>query len=111
MTPSQGPLGLNALAERLEAISSVYASHFGITRDRDWFLLKIQEELGELTQAFLRLTDRARGKENDAAAERLADEAADVLGQLLLLHRAMGVDFDAAVRRKWLRYEAAGDAS
>ena len=41
-------------------VSDVYANKFGIKRDDDWFILKIQEELGELTAAHLKLTQRAR---------------------------------------------------
>jgi hypothetical protein len=35
---------------------------FNITRDSDWFLFKLQEELGELTQKYLMLTKRGRQK-------------------------------------------------
>ena len=42
-------------------ISDLYAANHGIDRDRDWALLKLQEELGELTAEHLRLSGRARG--------------------------------------------------
>lgn len=42
-------------------ISDIYAREHGIDRDRDWALLKLQEELGELTKEHLNLTGRARG--------------------------------------------------
>ncbi len=68
---------LASLSDQVRAVSDIYAASFGIDRDGDWALLKLQEELGELVQAHLKLTGRA-----DAAArapEARADEAADVL--------------------------------
>lgn len=95
---------LNALANRLEAISVAYAATYAIDRSGDWFLLKVQEEMGEMTQAWLTRTGRSRRDEDDGAAQ-LAAEVADVLCQLMLFARAAGVDLDTAVREKWLRWE------
>ena len=97
-------LDLNALADRLEAISACYAASHGIDRSGDWFLLKVQEEMGEMTQAHLTKTGRSRRAVSDGDAQ-LAAETADVLCQLLLFARAAGVDLDAAVRDKWLTWE------
>jgi NTP pyrophosphatase (non-canonical NTP hydrolase) len=103
-------LDLNALADRLEAISACYAASHGIDRSGDWFLLKVQEEIGEMTQAYLTKkayltkTGRSRRAASDGDAQ-LAAETADVLCQLLLFARAAGVDLDAAVRDKWLTWE------
>ena len=58
-------------------ISDIYAREHAIDRDRDWALLKLQEELGELTKEHLNLSGRARGKPD---VEALADEAADAWG-------------------------------
>ncbi len=52
------PLTLPALGERVEAVSALYARKFGVDRDPDWFMLKLTEEVGELTQAFLVATGR-----------------------------------------------------
>ena len=105
------PLDLDDLTDRVEAISALYARKFGIERDPDWFMLKLTEEVGELTQAFLAVTGRTRprgsgGPGPDDARQALADEVADVLAHLLLLARSQGVDVEAAVRRKWLAWEA-----
>ena len=94
-------MSLKALTDQVAAVSDLYAEAFGIRRDDDWFLLKVQEELGELTAEHLRLTGRARG-EGDAA--KRADEAADVLCMLLLYCRRHGIDLDEVVRRKWLAH-------
>ncbi|MEN5364193.1 phosphoribosyl-ATP pyrophosphohydrolase [Brevundimonas intermedia] len=83
-------------------ISDIYAAEHGIYRDRDWALLKLQEELGELTAEHLRLTGRARGTPD---AQALGDEAADVLGMLLIYCARAGVDLDQAMQRKWLKWQ------
>ena len=51
---------LNDLAEKFERSSRTYADANHIERDADWFLLKLQEEMGELTQAWNRVSGRGR---------------------------------------------------
>ena len=116
--PDDAPLALADLTERLEAVSALYARKFAVERDADWFALKLTEEVGELMQAFLVATGRTRPRAvatetsdgatavPDGAGAALADEVADVLAHLLLLARSQGVDVEAAVRRKWLAWEA-----
>lgn len=94
-------LTLGEISEAVQRISDIYAENFGVDRNDDWALLKIQEELGELSQAHLRLSGRGRGT---ATEQDRADEAADVLCMLLLYCRRYGVDPEAAVRRKWLSW-------
>lgn len=94
-------MDLKALQGDILRISDIYASEHQIDRDRDWALLKLQEELGELTAEHLRLSNRARGQ---ADSDKLADEAADVLGMLLIYCDGAGIDIEQALRRKWLRW-------
>jgi NTP pyrophosphatase (non-canonical NTP hydrolase) len=95
------------LAERLEKLSARYGERLGFERDGDWFLLKLQEEVGELTQAYLQHTGRARTKGLSSAEIRQAfhREFADVLCQLLLLARHYDVDLTGQIEKKWLCYE------
>ena len=95
------PLTLSEVSDSAERISDIYARNHAIARDDDWYLIKLQEELGELAQAHLRLSSRGRG---EACEHDRADEAADVLCMLLLYCRRFGIDPDAAVRRKWLTW-------
>ncbi|MFB9949567.1 pyrophosphatase [Rhizobium puerariae] len=98
---------LTALAEILEDISRRYAETFSIERDGDWFALKLQEEVGELTAAWLRATSRSRrASDDDENFQNLGDEIADVIGHALLMARHNGIDIDAAIARKWLVYQA-----
>jgi NTP pyrophosphatase (non-canonical NTP hydrolase) len=100
-------MSLTALAARLERISVGYAEREGFERDDDWFLLKLAEELGELTQVQLARTGRSkdRGYSPEELEERLAEETADVLGHVLLFARRNGIDLERALERKWLRWE------
>ena len=52
-------MDLKALQADVLKISDIYAAEHDIDRDRDWALLKLQEELGELTAEHLR-RDRPR---------------------------------------------------
>lgn len=90
----------------LEQVSKRYAELFSICRDEIWFLLKLQEELGELTQAFLMYHGKARtkGKSREEIEHNLRMEIADVIAHALLLAHAHGVDVEQALNEKWFVY-------
>ena len=94
---------LKDLMEQFETASALYATHNGMERDDDWFVLKLQEEMGELIQIWNRVTGRGRRKGMSDAdlATALADETADVLGHILLFAHRNGLDLNAAIERKW----------
>ncbi len=95
------------MADKISAVSDVYAGRFAIERDEAWHLAKLSEELGELTQAYLRKSGRGRQAEDGTAppaAERLADETADLFAQVVLFARWQNIDLEAALQRKWFKY-------
>ena len=82
-------MNIQQLSEEVERVSQIYAEKFTIERDSTWFVLKLQEEVGELIQSYLMLSGRARAK-GKSAAEIQSDfhkEVADVFCQTLLLAR------------------------
>ncbi len=97
------------LMDQFETVSAAYAETYGVERDGDWFLLKLLEETGELTQAANRLSGRARpkGRSPEELRGALADETADLLGHVLLFARHHDIDLDGAIERKW-RFRPAG---
>jgi NTP pyrophosphatase (non-canonical NTP hydrolase) len=97
---------LAELTALVAEVSDLYASRQNIARDDDWYMLKVQEELGELTAEYLRSTGRGRlkGAEPAAIRQALEDEAADLLAMLLLFARNNRIDLDAALQRKWFKY-------
>ncbi len=94
-------LDLKALQADVLRVSEIYAREYTIDRSADWALLKVQEELGELTAEHLRMSGRARGVPD---AGKLGDEAADVLGMLLIYCDQAGIDLEQAMQRKWLQW-------
>ena len=94
-------MNISDLTASVLRISDIYAAEHGIERSGDWALLKVQEELGELTAEPLRMSGRARGT---ADADKLGDEAADVLGMLLIYCDRAGIDLEQAMQRKWLHW-------
>ncbi|MCV9960348.1 pyrophosphatase [Pararhizobium sp. BT-229] len=94
---------LKDLGETFSRASSAYAEMHAIDRDRDWFVLKMHEELGELTQIWNRLTGRGRlkGQSEPDLQRALSDETADLLGHVLLFAHENNIDLSAAIERKW----------
>jgi len=91
------------LMQKFEKASAPYAASNSIERDPDWFMLKLQEEVGEVTQAWNRLTarGRARGKTPEEMRQDLSDEVADLLGHVLLLAYHNQLDLIGSIERKW----------
>ena len=99
-------MSLKAATDPIQEVCDLYAERCGIERNDDWYLLKMQEELGELEQAHLKLTarGRTRGLSPAELQQARADEAADLICQALLYCRHFGIDPDAAIQRKWLSW-------
>lgn len=97
-------MDLRKLSDDVEAVSRSYAEKHRIDRTDTWLLLKLQEEVGELTQAFLMRAGQARDKgfSPDQLDVAFRAELADVFCHVLLLARYHGVDLAAEVERKWL---------
>lgn len=97
---------IQKMTKKLAQVSDIYSKKFSIERDEDWFILKIQEELGELSSAHLKLTHRGRiGKKSKRSLEQnLEDEIADVLAMTLLFAEKKGIDAERALKRKWLKH-------
>ncbi|MBU8913205.1 MAG: hypothetical protein KOO61_04225 [Spirochaetales bacterium] len=97
---------LNEMAEQIEAVANRYAQEINITRDDDWYVFKLQEELGELTQKFLMMSNRARQKgfSPEEIRRQFEDEVADTFSLVVLLARHFKVDLETAVDRKWFKY-------
>jgi NTP pyrophosphatase (non-canonical NTP hydrolase) len=98
---------LKKLSDDVEIISRVYARVHGIERTDDWLVLKLHEEVGELTQAFLNLSGRSRdrGQSDVETRDAFRGEVADALAQLLLVARRFDVDLTEELERKWFRWQ------
>jgi NTP pyrophosphatase (non-canonical NTP hydrolase) len=100
---------IEKLTADVESVSAYYAERHHIARTDEWFVLKLNEEVGELTQAYLARAGQARDK--GLTAEELdaqfRAELADVFAQVLLLAGRFDVDVAAEVERKWLVWKPA----
>jgi NTP pyrophosphatase (non-canonical NTP hydrolase) len=97
---------IKELTEKISGICDIYVKKYEIDQNQDWLLLKIQEELGELSSAYLKLTKRGRvGVKTRVELENnLQEEIADVLAFILLFSRAHGIDPEQAIKNKWFKY-------
>lgn len=94
---------LENLKNEIIKVSNLYSQNFNIERDKDWYILKLQEEMGELSKAYINYTGRGKNKDGDFKKE-LIEELADVFAHLVLLCDSLGVDIDKAIQQKWLRH-------
>lgn len=97
-------MDIRELSQQVDRVSQKYAEKFGIERDATWFLLKLQEEVGELTQSYLMLSGRARtkGKSLEEIQAEFHKEVADVFCHILLLAKFHGIDLEKEIQAKWL---------
>lgn len=98
---------IQELTEKVEEISQIYAKKFKIKRDSSWFVLKLQEEMGEMIQAYLMLEKQARqkGKTTKQLNEDFEKEVADVFCHILLLAHFYKIDIEKVVAQKWLKWK------
>ena len=97
-------MNIQAITDEIEQVSEKYSNKYEITKNSDWYVLKLQEEVGELIQSYLMMIGQARtkGKEQDELIEDFHREVADVFCHILLLARHHNVDIEKEVTEKWL---------
>jgi NTP pyrophosphatase (non-canonical NTP hydrolase) len=93
-------MDLGQLTAQVERVSR----QFGVERSSDWQILKLHEEVGELTQVHLMREGQARSKGLAALDldQRFAAEIADVICHALLVANHHNVDVESAIEQKWL---------
>lgn len=99
-------MDLKQLSREVEQVSQIYAEKFNIERDDTWFILKLQEEVGELVQSYLMLVGKTRtkGKSLEEIHAEFNKEVADVFCQVLLLAGFYDVDIEKEIQEKWLSW-------
>ena len=99
-------MDVKTLTDEVEKVSKIYAVKFDIERDSDWFLFKLQEELGELIQSYLMMIGQARKKDlnEQELSDNFQSEAADVFCHTLLLAKHFDIDLEQVISDKWLSW-------
>ena len=99
-------MDIKEIQKKATMVSNRYALSQDINRDDDWYVLKLQEEVGELIQSYLSFTNRGRKRDkSDTEIKRnFADELADIIGQTLLIADHHNIDIEDALENKWFKY-------
>jgi NTP pyrophosphatase (non-canonical NTP hydrolase) len=99
-------MNIKDLITEVKKVSDGYAAKFDIKRDDEWYILKLQEELGELIKAYLMMAGKARkkGLSKTELREAFESEAADVFCHVLLLTAHNKIDIEKVIKEKWLTW-------
>lgn len=99
-------MDIKEILEKIKKVSDKYEKVHDIKRDDDWYILKLHEEVWELSQVYLSLTWRwrKRDKNNEEIMKNFSDELADVLAQLLLLADKKDIDIEKSLKEKRFKY-------
>ncbi|MCP2027344.1 NTP pyrophosphatase (non-canonical NTP hydrolase) [Flavobacterium sp. HSC-32F16] len=99
-------MDLKELTKKVLMVSDQYEKNCKIKRDEDWYILKLHEEIGELTQNYLSYTLRGRNRNltKEELKNNISHELADVLGQILLFANYHDIDIEKSMEEKWFSY-------
>ena len=94
---------LEEAANHCERAWSSYATKHGISREPDaFYLLKMQEELGELTRHFLEMNgNEHKSVTDDKLKRKFAGDCASLVGNALVLARHFNVDLSSVIVEKF----------
>jgi NTP pyrophosphatase (non-canonical NTP hydrolase) len=97
---------ISLLSEKLIQVERDYLDKNSKEYNHDVQFFKLQEELGELIQAYLMMTGRSqnRGLSNEEIEVRYKEELADLVVHCLLIAKHDGIDIEKEISDKWLKY-------
>ena len=80
-----------------------YVEKFQIRRDDEFYLFKMQEELGELTRIFLELrgSEKKRNLSMDELKKKFGSDIAVLVGNALILAYHFDVDLESSIKAKF----------
>jgi len=82
-----------------------YGKACDIKIDEDFAILKLYEEVGELSQSLLIYRKKSRPEKFlpfEESKKQLAMEMADVLGMLIVSAKLHNIDLEEAINKKWI---------
>jgi len=100
-------MNIKDLTHEVEEVSKIYSKRFDIDRDGNLFVLKLQEEMGELIQSYLMMIRKGRNKGKSAVEikDNFRKEVADVFSHVLILAKFYNIDLEKEVEEKWLKWK------
>lgn len=95
-------MDLKKAAEHCEKAWSAFADKHNIKRPDEFFLFKMQEELGELVRTFLEIRGCER-RENapEELQKKFEGDCASLIGNALILALHFGVDIEKKIKEKF----------
>jgi NTP pyrophosphatase (non-canonical NTP hydrolase) len=91
------------LQNKVIANAIKYGKKYGVRIDEDFALLKLYEEVGELSQAVLIHRKKSRPEKHvskEASKKELAKELADVMGMVIVNAHLLNIDLEEAIDKK-----------
>lgn len=85
-----------------------YQKKYEVDIDATFALLKLTEEIGELSEAYLTYTKKSRPEKfvsEEEAKNKVAKEIADVVGVAIILASLLDIDLEKAIDKKWINKE------
>ncbi len=85
-----------------------YGKKYNVQIDEDFALLKLYEEVGELSQAVLIHRKKSRPEKyvsEEISKAEIAKELADVIGMTIVSAHLFGIDLEDAINKKWIGRE------
>lgn len=85
-----------------------YGKNYNVTIDQDFAILKLYEEVGELSQAILIHRKKSRPEKHvpeNVSINEVAKELADVVGMAIVNAHLLGINLEEAISKKWINKE------
>jgi len=85
-----------------------YGKEYNVKIDEDFALIKLYEEVGELSQAILIHKKKSRPEKHIAenvSKREVAKELADIVGMAMVNAHLLGIDLEEAIDKKWISKE------
>ena len=96
------------LQQKVVKNALAYGERHELQIDKDFAIIKLFEEVGELAQAVLIHNKKCRKSKrvpDDASKKELAKELADVVGLAILNAHLLDIDLEDAINTKWINKE------
>lgn len=85
-----------------------YQEKYNVKIDEDFALVKLYEEVGELSEAVLAYKKKCRPEKfitDEEAKKNLGKEIADVVGIAIVYAHLLEIDLEEAIDKKWINKE------
>jgi NTP pyrophosphatase (non-canonical NTP hydrolase) len=82
-----------------------YSKRHSIKIDDDFAIMKLFEEAGELSEAYLTYKKKSRAEKyvsHAVAKKNLAKELADVVGIIMIIADILKIDLEDVIDKKWI---------